>query len=160
MRNEALDFDEFYRGSYPKVFAAAFTVSGDRVAALDAVQEAFERAFMRWSRLGREPWAEGWVMTTAMNFCRRTATRTAKEHLVPSVMEGGQAPVVDSERVDLVTAIRRLPWRQRQATVLFYLGDLPLGAVAELMSLSEGTVKAHLAQARKALRRSLEVSDV
>lgn len=90
MRNEALDFDEFYRGSYPKVFAAAFTVSGDRVAALDAVQEAFERAFMRWSRLGREPWAEGWVMTTAMNFCRRTATRTAKEHLVPSVMEGGR----------------------------------------------------------------------
>lgn len=160
MKDQALDFDDFYRGSYPKVFTAAFAVSGERASALDAVQEAFERAFMRWPRLSREPWAEGWVMTTAMNLVKRKARKGAREDLVPSVLEPSSPVAADSERVDLVTAVKRLPFRQRQATILYYLGDVPLAGVAELMNLSEGAVKAHLAHARKSLRRSLEVSDV
>lgn len=160
MKDRALDFDEFYRGSYQKVFTAAFAASGERASALDVTQEAFERAFMRWSRLAREPWAEGWVMTTAMNLVRRKARKDAREDLVASVLQRSSSVSADSDRVDLVTAVRRLPFRQRQATILYYLSDLSLVAVAELMNLSEGAVKAHLAQARRNLRGSLEVSDV
>jgi RNA polymerase sigma-70 factor (ECF subfamily) len=53
-------------------------------------------------------------------------------------------------------AVRRLPRRQQEAVVLFYLTDLPLAAVAGAMGCAEGTAKAHLARAREALRVSLE----
>lgn len=66
---------------------------------------------------------------------------------------------LDQRDLDLLGRIRELPFRQRQAIVLFYLEDIPLPVVADLMNVSEGTVKAHLAQARVSLRRQLEVKD-
>jgi RNA polymerase sigma-70 factor, ECF subfamily len=53
---------------------------------------------------------------------------------------------------------RALPRRQREAVTLHYLVDLPVAQVARLMGCREGTVKAHLAHARKALRAQLEGS--
>src|SRR3712207_8156484 len=38
---------------------------------------------------------------------------------------------------------------QRQAVVLFYVGDLSIRGVADAMAISDGTVKAHLSQARE-----------
>ncbi|MBA3423796.1 MAG: sigma-70 family RNA polymerase sigma factor [Actinobacteria bacterium] len=62
--------------------------------------------------------------------------------------------------VDLIAALQRLPARQRQATILYYIADLPIPVVAERMGLHEGSVKAHLAQARKRLRNLMEVRHV
>ena len=60
-------------------------------------------------------------------------------------------------RLDVVAALGRLPFRQRQAVVLFYWNDLPTAAIAELMEISESAVRAHLTHARGALRKTLEV---
>jgi RNA polymerase sigma factor (sigma-70 family) len=60
----------------------------------------------------------------------------------------------------VLEGLRRLPERQRHATILFYWGDMPVSVIADLMNVAEGTVKAHLAQARKSLRTTLEVADV
>lgn len=147
------DFAEFYAGEFPQVYRAAFLVTYDRQAAFDVAQEAFARAFARWRRLSREQWAGGWVMTTALNLAKHRAPET------PTVTSGGVATGPRGDRVDLVRALRLLPYRQRQALVLHYVGDLPPHAVASVMGVSEGTVKAHLAQGRAALRKKLEVSD-
>lgn len=140
---------------------AALLATGDRDAARDATQEAFKRAFMRWRRLGREPWAGGWVMTTALNLCRRRARDARREEeLLVRTFERPAAAVADGTAADTIAALRRLPFRQRQATILYYWGDLPVATVAELMGAAEGTVRALLAQARSSLRTMLEVSDV
>lgn len=146
------DFEEFYRGEFPGVYRAAFALSGDRETALDATQEAFKRAFVRWSRLARTSWAGGWVMTTALNVCRKEAGKTARAGAAEPL---AVAPPAGPEHVDLVAALRLLPIRQRQAVLLFYLADLPVPVVADLMNVAEGTVKAHLSQARDNLRGSL-----
>jgi RNA polymerase sigma-70 factor, ECF subfamily len=155
-----VDFREFYSDSYPRIYSAAYAISSQRDVALDATQGAFERAFSRWRRIGREPWVEGWVMTTAINLCKRQFRDSLRERRFfqrPAVEE--IAPP-NSVRLDLVRGLQTLPFRQRQAVVLFYLGDLPIRAVAELMHISEGAVKAHLAHGRDALRKSLEVANV
>jgi RNA polymerase sigma-70 factor (ECF subfamily) len=59
--------------------------------------------------------------------------------------------------LDLLTALRSLPDRQQEAVVLHYLVDCPVTTVADLMGVSEGTVKAHLHKARAALHALLEV---
>jgi RNA polymerase sigma-70 factor (ECF subfamily) len=115
------------------------------------------RAFARWARLRNEHWIEGWVMTTAMNLCRRSFrhrvwTRQPRSHSTTVAAPTALA-------VDVASAMRRLPPRQRVAVVLHYLTDMPVPDVARAMDVSEGTVKAHLAQARQRLRPMLEVSD-
>ncbi|HYO61378.1 MAG TPA: sigma-70 family RNA polymerase sigma factor [Actinomycetota bacterium] len=149
------DFSEFYRAEFPQVYRAACLSTSDGQAALDVTQEAFARAYARWRRLSREEWAGGWVMTTALNLARRRRPETPDA----AAGERGHRAGPGADRVDLVRALRRLPSRQRQALVLHYVGDLPPRAVARVMNVSEGTVKAHLAQGRAALRKRLEVSD-
>jgi RNA polymerase sigma-70 factor (ECF subfamily) len=52
--------------------------------------------------------------------------------------------------------VRELPPRQQQAVVLHYRLDLPVEEVARLMGLREGTVRTHLARARRVLLAELE----
>ena len=146
------DFAEFYEREYSSVYRAAYALSGHREVALDATQEAFKRAFARWQRLAREGWAGGWVMTTALNLCRKEVRR--------AIGSRGEAvaPVVEPaspDRLDLIAALRSLPARQAEAALLFYWGDLPVPVVAMLMHVAEGTVKAHLSHARESLRAAL-----
>jgi RNA polymerase sigma-70 factor, ECF subfamily len=146
---EGAGFRELYEREFAAVYRAAYALSGDRSLAEDAAQEAFARAFIRWRRLGGDPWAGGWVMTTALNFTRRQLRRR------PPPAER-QAVEPDPEAlIDLRRAVRTLPARQQTAVVLHYLIGLPLGEVAGAMGCKEGTVKAHLARARASLERRL-----
>lgn len=56
-------------------------------------------------------------------------------------------------------ALRSLPTRQAQAA-LFYIDDLPVSQVAEVLGCAPGTVKTHLQAARQRLHRSLSVDTV
>lgn len=153
---DRLTFEQFYAAEFPRVFDSAYALCRDRQVALDATQEAFARAFARWGRLRREDWAGGWVTTTALNVLKRGFRKAAREKTVTM----GRVAQDASGEVDILDALRGLPWRQRQAATLFYVADLPVAAVAEAMDVSQGAVKAHLARARDHLRRVLEDRDV
>jgi RNA polymerase sigma factor (sigma-70 family) len=56
----------------------------------------------------------------------------------------------------VVTALRALPARQREALVLRYYGDLSEAQIASTMGISRGAVKSHTARAMSALRTVLE----
>jgi RNA polymerase sigma-70 factor (ECF subfamily) len=148
--SEGTGFRELYEREFAAVYRAAYALSGDRSLAEDAAQEAFARALARWRRLGREPWAGGWVMTTALNVARRQMRRR------PPVVARERAANRDAEALlDLRRAIEDLPARQQSAVVLHYLIGLPVVEVATAMGCREGTVKAHLARARASLERRL-----
>lgn len=153
------DFNDFYATHFQDVYRAAYLSCGDRGAAEDAAQEAFERAFARWHRLRSHPWLVGWAITTALNVLRKQ--RRKRNQVAPTLAQQASTETTRIEdRLDLVSALQRLGSRQRTATILHYFADLPTPAVANLMSISEGTVKAHLAQARAALRREMGETDV
>jgi RNA polymerase sigma factor (sigma-70 family) len=61
------------------------------------------------------------------------------------------------ERTALVTALRSLPPRQREALVLRYYGDLSETEIASAMGISRGAVKSHTARAIASLRTVLEM---
>jgi len=133
------------------VFRAVWALCGDRGVAEDATQEAFARALERWRRLRDRPWAGAWVTTTAMNFARRALRRRPK----PSTTAREDPADLDAS-IDLWRGIRGLPVRQQEAVVLYYVLDLPVADVAQAMGCEQGTVKAHLARARGALRVAME----
>jgi RNA polymerase sigma-70 factor (ECF subfamily) len=147
-------FTELYEREFPAVFRAAYLLSGDRGLAEEAAQEAFARALARWSRLRSQPWAGGWVTTTALNTARRHLRRRRP------AMPTNESPVEDDTiRLDIHAAVRRLPARQQEAVVLHYLLDLPVAETAAVMGCDQGTVKTHLSRARAALLRALSIDD-
>ncbi len=150
-----LEFETFYATEYQRVYKAIYLTCGHREVAQDVTQEAFKLAFVRWRRLRDKPWAGGWVMTTALNLVRKNRKRPQILELDPHKAP----PVFDRSEQDLLEALRALPHRQRSATLLYYLGDLPIHAVAEIMGVADGTVKALLSQARNSLREGLGGSD-
>lgn len=159
-KGHMLSFKEFFAKESSAVYRAVYFYTGDKELSEDAAQEAFARAYSRWSSLERESWAAGWVFRTALNVAKRrlkrewllqkriSSTRTVRHNSPPS-----------GDRVLLVDALRQLPERQREAVVLFYLVDLPISDVALTMGITQGAVKAHLSQARPKLRHVLEVDD-
>lgn len=56
----------------------------------------------------------------------------------------------------LVSALRELPRRQREAFTLRVLEEFDVADTARIMDCSEGSVKTHLSRARAALQRQLE----
>ena len=63
-------------------------------------------------------------------------------------------PPPPTRNMDLVSALRSLPDRQREAVVLRYWGDLSVDQCAAVMGVSIGSVNQHLSRARSALRSS------
>lgn len=143
-----LDFETFYAAEFQRVYKAIYLTSGSRDVAHDMTQEAFKLAFVRWRRLRDKPWAGGWVMTTALNLLRKERARPAETELRAEALP----PVFDGSDLAAIESLRSLPHRQRAAALLYYLGDIPVHEIAEVMHVADGTVKALLSQARESLR--------
>ena len=57
----------------------------------------------------------------------------------------------------MVSALRRLPLRQREALVLRYYLDLSEAQIASAMGISRGAVKSHTARGMSSLRTVLKM---
>jgi RNA polymerase sigma factor (sigma-70 family) len=68
----------------------------------------------------------------------------------------GDSSLALADRDALEHAFRRLDPVQRSLIVMYYYLDLPLGDVAEALSLPVGTAKSRLFRARETLRAALE----
>jgi RNA polymerase sigma-70 factor (ECF subfamily) len=152
-----IGFDEFYASHFDTVARALVVAGAEREQARDAAQEAFARALRRWRHVREMDRPDGWVYVVAMNQLRdhwRRLSRSVPDE--PVLVDNGAAIATCLSVRD---AIATLPPRQRQAVVLRYLVDLPIADVAEAMNCAEGTVKAALHHALKAMRVELEDDD-
>jgi RNA polymerase sigma-70 factor (ECF subfamily) len=138
-----------YEREFPAVYRAVRLFCGDGALAEEATQEAFARALARWKRIGSQPWAAGWVTTTALNVARRSLRRR------PAAPTEAPPDRDRDAELDLLAEIRRLPARQLEAVALHYLLDLPVADAAAAMDCEPGTVKKHLARARATLGGAL-----
>ena len=75
----------------------------------------------------------------------------------PDMPSAEQGALTLLERTAVVTALRSLPPRQREALVLRYYGDLSEAQIASAMGISRGAVKSHTARAIASLRAVLEM---
>src|ERR1700683_5277251 len=74
----------------------------------------------------------------------------------PDMPSAEQGAITLLERSAVVTALRTLPVRQREALVLRYYADLSEAQIASTMGISRGAVKSHTARGMSALRTVLE----
>src|ERR1700694_3632600 len=61
------DFERLYQASYGKILGTLRAMLGDRAAAEDCAQDAFERAYKKWATWQPIAPAEAWVHRIAIN---------------------------------------------------------------------------------------------
>jgi RNA polymerase sigma-70 factor (ECF subfamily) len=147
----------FRRGYAPLVRALSAAVGAESAA--DAVQDAFLQADRHWSRVKTLGDPMGWVRRVAVNRVADQRRGWGRRERALSRLGPTETTELVTADFDLVKAVQGLAAGQRLAVCLFYLADLPVSAVADALGVSVGTVKSNLHDARRMLRKQLEVRD-
>jgi RNA polymerase sigma-70 factor (sigma-E family) len=136
----------------------AVVMLGDRAAAEDAVQEAFCGLYRHWHGLSDPGKALSYLRSSVINGCRSALRRRRRQASQAGDRPGESAEalaLISEEHRQVLTAIRSLPARQREALVLRFYLDLDEEEIAASMRISRGTVKSTTSRALAALGRIL-----
>lgn len=152
-----------------RIFSACCSYLGNRHDAEDCVQETFIKAYRAIGEFNFKASFYTWLYRIAMNTCidyrRRSARRktlsidevieTEDSQLTLQFADDAPLPSEEAERAELTRMIREeieaLPPLMRQIIVLRDLEGLSYRELADLLDLSEGTVKSRLSRARQQL---------
>ncbi|HKB18506.1 MAG TPA: RNA polymerase sigma factor, partial [Candidatus Dormibacteraeota bacterium] len=133
--NEA-DFERLYQTSYGKILGTLTAMLGDRAAAEDCAQDAFERAYKKWATWQPIAPAEAWVHRIAINaavsYQRKMRLREVGE-VIRRLGRPGLAPDPQElvEHRDLAAALAKLPPKQAAAIVLRHYHGYTNRAIAQ-----------------------------
>jgi RNA polymerase sigma-70 factor (ECF subfamily) len=158
------DFERLYEASYGKILGTLTAMLGDRAAAEDCAQDAFERAFRKWESWQPIAPAEAWVHRIAINaavsYQRKMRLREVGE-VIRRIGRPGVAPDPQKliESRDLSDALASLPPKQAAAIVLRHYHGYTNRAIAHALRIPERTVASRLAVAKKRLRVLLRQSE-
>ncbi len=159
MEQDQREFAEFYATAWSDCLRIVMVSVADRPLAEDLVAEAFTKAWASWRKVRGLDEPRAWVIRTAMNARVSWWRRHRREVTLGShntMAASSQDLAVDSS---LVTALRRLPVRQREVIALRLLLDLDTGTTAKMLGISSSTVTTHLHRAIGALRREIIALD-
>ncbi len=148
-----------------ELYRYAFAMLRDREAAEDAVQDAFERAL---TALGQYPeerlrgirlraWLYRVTLNVVRNALRRNRRETPEDPEKLSELAGVASGEGREETMDVLSALGRLPERQRTAIALRYLQDLPYAEIAAATGWPEATARTLARRGLGRLRALLEI---
>lgn len=140
--------------------------------AQDATQDVLVTMLTSLDKL-REPAAFwGWLNGITANRCKHMLTQGTKEWQIPEDEEGNSLldsmetlddqtvpdKVIDTAETQrlILDIIDGLPAEQRMTVTFFYYDEMSVKAIAEMMEVSEGTVKSRLNYARKSIKEGVE----
>ena len=139
--------------------------------ARELCQDVFFRVHERLHQYRFESALSTWIGRVAFSVASRHMQKKKLPMVEPSSEDDAAAPweqvsdgfdlesaCADGETMRLLTAaIEKLPPLQRTLVTLYHLEEMPVGEIASVTGLPEGTVKNYLFRARSRLRQQLEV---
>lgn len=154
------DFDALFRAHRQRLVDTLTVVAGDRERAADAVQDAFVKAHLRWHKISRYDDPIGWVRRVAINRLKDGHRSERRKRRAVDRLAGEREQFADPPATaELTESLALLPRQQRLCLALFYVADLAIADIADDLSISEGSVKSHLHDGRRALRRQTATHD-
>jgi RNA polymerase sigma-70 factor (sigma-E family) len=152
---------EIYAGHYSQLVRLALLLVHDVQTAEEVVQDAFEAMHLAWRRLRDSEKALSYLRQAVVNRARsvlrhRKVVDMHPPKPAPDEPSAEQAVLALLERSAVISALRLLPVRQREAVVLRYYADLSEADIAKAMGISRGAVKSHTARAMATLKSILE----
>lgn len=156
---------ELYDRYRQMVYRTALAITGDPEAASDLLQDVFLRLHRFAIRIDPQRPLEPWLyrMTANLSYTwvkRRNRWIKPLEDLAEWLVGASRnQPYELAEQNDewqqVQYAVSNLPISQRVVVVLYYLNDLSLQEISEILDVPVGTVKSRLHYGRNALRQTL-----
>ena len=153
-------FREYVTARSASLLRMAYLLTHNRADAEDLVQAALAKTYQAWDRIEDRAAVDGYVrramVNTHISWWRR---RRVEEYPTDDVPERAVADhASDSELQDtLRRAIERLPQRMRAAVVLRFYEDMSEAEIANVLGVSQGTVKSTVSRAVAKLRIDAEL---
>jgi len=153
--NTPEEFTWLFAREYRSIVRSVDVVLHDHARAEEITQDAFVRLLEGWSRVSKYDRPGAWVRRVAIRLATKHAVRERRRRTVERV-GGATATTADASETsdrheEIWEAIRILPPRQRAVVALYYLDDMPVCEVADIVGCSESTVSVHLHRARRRL---------
>jgi len=164
---DAFAVEELVRAHEAQVYRLAVSMLDDTAEADEALQDTFIIALDRLDTFRGEASFATWVYAIALNVCRgRLRKRRARERLtqvlhsllrIESAAPQPEQQVMANE-VDAAVwqAIRSLDQPQREVIVLRYFHELRQAEIAQVLGVTDRTVRARLHAAHERLRAVLK----
>lgn len=144
----------------PLLWRVAFAMLGERMAAEDALQEAWLDVWRSLPRFQRNRPLRPWLLTILANRCRMTMRkrqlpqRSIDEESEPAADADPTIAVADS--IDMIQILSALPPEQKRVLELRYFADLELAEIAHVTGWPLGTVKSRMHRALAFLREKIK----
>ena len=151
--------EELVKLYYPEILRYCLWHAPDRMAAEDAVQETFLKAYARLDSFRGDCSEQTWLMKIAINTCRDMLRSAWMRHHdryadLSKLPERAYCPEPPDDTI--VQAVSALPPRLREAVLLRYYQGMKVNDVAQALRTTRSGVKHRLKQANKLLRTQLE----
>ncbi|MES0362292.1 MAG: RNA polymerase sigma factor [Anaerolineales bacterium] len=156
---------EIYDRHRHLVFRTALAICNDPEAAADLLQDVFLRLHRFAARVDPDRPLEPWLYRVTANQTYTWVKRHQRwSHPLEEIAEWLSSGVKHSpqyiteqgdESKRIQAAIAKLSLPHRVVVVMYYINDLSLHEIAEILEIPEGTVKSRLHYGRRALRNQL-----
>jgi RNA polymerase sigma-70 factor (sigma-E family) len=152
-----------YAAHYRSLVRLAALLLRDTAVAEEVVQDSFVAMHGAWRRLADPDRALAYLRQSVVNRSRSALRHrsVAERHApapAPDAASAEQGALIALEHAEVMSALRRLPQRQREVLVLRYYADLSESDIADAIGISRGAVKSHASRGMAALRADLEAT--
>lgn len=161
-------FNEIYERYHRLVYFVAYELCHNDADAKDVLQETFIKVRHAAKNVREEGKFKYWLNAVTVSKCKdlfkknkfrgvseeadtRFSLREERRYMLPE-----QQMHFESDQALLHHFIAQLPQSQREVLVLKYFSELSLQEIADIMQISEGTVKSRLHYAKDGLRGMIE----
>jgi len=151
---ERVSFDDFVALRSDALLRTAYLLTHDHGLAEDLLQTSLAKAWGSWRRIegSHEAYVRKILVTTYATWWRRRWRGEVPAETLPETATAGSGGPAAELRLDLWTALGRLPRKQRAAVVLRYYESLTEAETAAVLGCSVGNVKSQTSRALAKLR--------
>ncbi len=141
-----------------------YSIAMNYVRNKEDAEDVYSEVFLTYLKKDRdftdEEHRKAWIIRVTINcakdLLKKRQDYTQLEECFTLQAKGLTEDVID--RMEVMEVLKRLTPAQREAVYLFYLKDLTVAKIAEILDRPENTVKSDLHRGREQMRQYLEPS--
>ena len=138
------------------VYKIAYRYTANTEDAEDVFSETFLAYFKRKRSFESEEHRKAWIIRVTINCAKDLLAKRRNDEELNEELVGGEGHASQEDILTLRQAIDTLPPQQKEILTLYYLNDVPIKTIAEILNKNVNTVKVTLFRARENLRAYFE----
>lgn len=164
LRGNTEAYSEIVHRYQQYIYHLSLSFLGNRNDAEDAVQEIFLKTYRSLNTFSISRRFKPWIYSIAINqlkSCYRSNKRRVAigrielNQDLPDYPDPEKLTELNSIRETVRRAIQRLPVNLKEVTILYYLEELKIAEIGEILGIGRENVKSRLDRSRKKLRAFL-----